>query len=143
MVRKTNTATTTIVRETEKNVLKNFNEEYLLVMRRYMNQINNLIHKCQDNVQKSDAAHLFIFKHTGLTTDIEAEKVIGIFNEVINATVSDDDNDKENEQKEEKEHNITENWSLLCAYCFIEKCICCAFQSCTFIIFLLKFILYL
>ena len=130
VVRKTNTAT---VRETEMNVLMNFKQEYVLVTRRYTNQINNLIRKCQDkngkdlveihrvetctqakklitrfknHVQKSDAAHLFIFKHTGFTTDIEAEKVIGIFNEVINPTVHDNSND--NEQKEEEE-NITEN----------------------------------
>ena len=132
VVRKTNTAT---VRETEMNVLMNFKQEYVLVTRRYTNQINNSIRKCQDkngkdlveihrvetriqakklitrfknHVQKSDAAHLFVFKHTGFTTDVEAEKVIGIFKVVNN----DNDNEKQNEQKEEeeeKEENITEN----------------------------------
>ena len=111
--KKTNVAATT-VRETEKNVLLNFKTDYVLITRRYTNQINNSIQKCQakyntdlveihrvdtrihskklitrfkDYVQKSDITHLFTFKRTGFVTDIEAEKVIEMFNEVIDKTV--------------------------------------------------------
>ena len=40
-------AATTTVRETEKNVLMNFKTDYVLMTRRYTNQINNSIQKCQ------------------------------------------------------------------------------------------------
>ena len=48
-----------------------------------------LITRFKDYVQKSDITHLFTFKRTGFVTDIEAEKVIEMFNEVIDKTVHD------------------------------------------------------
>ena len=68
---------------------------------------------------------MFTFKRTGFVSDIEAEKIIEMFNEVIDKTVHDDNKAAENivlvqqEEEEEEEEEVVASVGIVDENCAV------------------------